>query len=232
MNQLTLKGASLMLFMSVALAPVVSFAAIDVSAGSDASVDSGTDVNATLSDSIIEIEVGVGATSTASSTEEEVEANTDASFRLNASGVAILSASEVRSEADLEVYAENLAASEERVDEVVVDQDAEGDTRVLVHYEHDGKLFGVMPVTVTSTTKVTFLANGEIKAESDLPWWSFMVTGVNHASNEIESRVLDNPTVMASAEAELSASTKAHVAEAIVAELKAHSALQANLNAE
>ncbi len=224
------KNAGPALAIALILAPISALAQVELEVtatgtlGGD--IDSATDVNATLSDSVIEVNVGTGA---ATGTDEDDSDGSETALMLNAEGIAIRSAAAVRAEADLEAFRHNLEADHEGIEEVRIDTDAEGSTEVEVRYRHSGKLFGFMPVTVRSTTLVTVNANGGVEVESNVPWWSLVVSSMDHAGSEIEDRIKDNPTVMTNAEAELSARAKAEIAEAVVAELQAHTTLQASL---
>jgi hypothetical protein len=236
MKKLIYSGASLALVSALTLIPVTSFAQINVNSSTTGSININAHGNATSSDAMIEIgaEVGIGddTSTTSTSTTEDMEDTNDEgnlSLRLNANGVAITSASEVNTEADLEVFAHNVTATEETVDEADAEVTAEGQSRVEVVYKHYGELFGVIPVVIKSTTVVT-TGNGEVEVDSNLPWWSFMATKKTHAANEIEARIKDNPTVMMSAEMEANAAIQAQIMEAVVAELNAHTSLHTSLN--
>ncbi len=223
--------ASLVLLATITLTPIYSYAqvGVDVGAGVSGEATTTTDSDSSTSSDAL-IDINLEATSTA-----EVVSDTDngeeGALRVNADGVAVVMAAEVNSDEDLEVFADNISTREENVDEVTFDADATGAWEARVTYAHTGKLFGLIPVTVKSDTMVKVDAEGELSVESDLPWWNFMVTEKNHAEAEIESRLRDNATVMAAAEVEANAAVKAQVVEAIVAELNAHTYIQAAINA-
>lgn len=231
MKKLISSGASLALVSALTFVPVLAFAQVNINSEATGSLDSSIDINASGTDAILEI--GTDTESTASTTMDENDSATTAegslSLRLNADGIAITSAADVNTEADLEVFAYNMAATEKTVDEANAEVTADGQSRVEVVYKHYGELFGLMPVVIKSTTVVT-TGNGEVEVESDLPWWSFMATKKNHAASEIESRIKDNATVMLSAEMEASAAVQAEIIEAVVAELDAHTSLHTSLN--
>lgn len=220
-------GASLALLAALALAPFSSHAQIDIEldASATSSVETDNDTS-TSSDSLIDIDLEATTTTEVDNDSAETEG-----LRINAEGIAVAVSEEVRSDADLEVFAANVSIREDKVDEVTFDSEVTGAWETRVVYAHEGKLFGLMPVTVKSTTVVEVDANGELHVDSNLPWWNFMVTEKNHAEAEIESRLRDNATVMAAAEVEANAAVKAQVVEAIVAELNAHTYIQAAINA-
>ncbi len=232
LSHLPLYGVSLMLLSALAFAPLYSYAQINVVTNTSASgtVEFDADSSSTT-DSIIELELGTETEAT-SSNDMEVEGQSSTSLRVNTDGVAITLAEDVRSEADLEVYVHNLAATEEKVSEVEIDSDDNGAWEAKVSYEHEGKLFGLMQVTLESTTVVEVDEDGKLEVHSNLPWWNFMVTKKNHAEAEVESRLRDNATIMAAAEVEANAAVKAQVVEAVVAELNAHTYIQAAISAE
>ena len=220
-----------MLLSALALTPLYSHAQINVTTSSDASstIEFGTDDGSTTTaSSIIELEVGAESTST----EFETEAQNSTSLRVNADGDAIAFAADVKNDADLEVFAHNISETEENVSGVEVDSEENGAWQAEVSYEHEGKLFGLMQVTLKSKTTVEVNEGGELEVHSNLPWWNFLVTKKNHAESEIESRLRDNATIMAAAEVEANAAVKAQVVEAIVAELNAHTYIYSSINAE
>lgn len=231
MKKLISSGASLALVAGLTFVPVLTFAEVTINSEATGSLDSNLEVNASGTDAILEI--GTNTETSTTMGENETAADTDTegslSLRLNADGLAITSAADVNTEADLEVFAYNMAATEKTIDEANAEVTAEGQSRVEVVYKHYGELFGLMPVVIKSTTVVT-TGNGEVEVESDLPWWSFMATKKNHAASEIESRIQDNATVMMSAEMEASAAVQAEIIEAVVAELDAHTSLHTSLN--
>ncbi len=229
MKKIISSGASLALVAGLTFVPALTFAQVNINSEATGSLDSTIDVSASGTEAILEIGTDTEATTTTEGTSTETDAEGSLSLRLNADGVAITSAADVNTSADLEVFAYNMTATEKTVDEAHAEVTAEGQSRVEVVYKHYGELFGLMPVVIKSTTVVT-TGNGEVEVESDLPWWSFMATKKNHAANEIESRIKDNATVMMSAEMEASAAVQAEIIEAVVAELDAHTSLHTSLN--
>lgn len=231
MKNIISTGASLALVAALTFVPVLTFAQVNINSEATGSLNTDTVLSATGSDAMLEISMEGESKATTSINEDRTETDSEGglSLRLNADGVAITSATSVNTDADLEVFAYNLAATLKTVDEAEAEVTAEGKSRVEVVYKHYGELFGVMPVVIKSTTVVT-TGSGEVEVESSLPWWSFMATRKNHAANEIESRIKDNATVMMSAELEANAAVQAEIMEAVVAELDAHASLQTSIN--
>jgi len=227
-NLSTNPKATLALLAMLALLPMSTYAQVDIDldASATTSAETSTDDGATSSEPLIDIDLEATTTTEVTADED----NRDG-LEINAEGLAVAVAEEVQSDADLEVFAKNLSIREDRVDEVSFETESTGAWEARVIYEHEGKLFGLIPVTIKSTTVVEIDSDGEIDVDSDLPWWNFMVTEKNHAAAEIESRLKDNATVMAAAEVEANAAVKAQVVEAIVAELNAHTYIQAAINA-
>lgn len=234
LTYLSLYGVSLMLLSALALTPLYSYAQINVITDSDASsaIEFSTDNgSSTTANGSIDLEIGTESTST-NNTETKTEGRSITSLRVNADGVAIVLAADVKNESDLEVFAHNISAAEEKVSEVEIDSETNGAWQAEVSYKHEGKLFGLMSVTLKSTTVVEVDEDGKLEVYSNLPWWNFMVTKKNHAEAEVESRLRDNATIMAAAEVDANAAVKAQVVEAMVAELNAHTYIQAAISAE
>lgn len=225
-----------MLLLALALFPALASAQIQVQTSATGSVgaevDASEESEATSSEALIEIneETEADAETDGEATDTSTDMTGEADLMLNANGLAISVAAEVSSEEDLEVYQNNVAVSSEAVASVRFSEQSEDETRVEVDYEHSGRLFGIMPVTVNSKNTVTAYADGTVAVEADLPWWSVMVTHINYDESEITSSLQNNPTIMAGAGVELSAQQKAEIAEAIIAELDAYSQLSASTN--
>lgn len=232
MKNLTYSGRSLALLSALVFLPALTYAQVDINNEASGLLDASVDLDAVATDTLLDIEAGVEV-GIDSATSVEMESGSDASvgsdLRLNADGVAVTSVTEVNSDADLQVFAANLAAREERVDEIKAEETTAGEAKVEVVYRHSGRLLGIVPVTIKSTTLVT-AANNRVEAESRLPWWSFLVAEKNYAKAEIESRIRDNPTIMTSAEVEANAAIKAEIIRAVVAELNAHSSMNTTVN--
>ena len=155
----------------------------------------------------------------------ESESSVDVELGTDSLGGTISSSAQVATDADLEIFSANVATQNENVARVDIVAD-----EVKVVYRHKGRLFGFIPVTVKSTTSVEFQADAEAEINSRLSWWSFMVAGKNYSRTEVESRIENNATIMANAQADTSASARASVAEAMIAELEAAAAASGSAN--
>lgn len=245
-----ISSITLVLFLTVAFIPLVSHAQIEASLTGEADVTGAVDE---VLDADVESNTSVSAeTNSEEGTDANVNSNNDLEINLldgdpgnqngemadsetdsqtelsvNASGIAVMFSSQIESENDLEVFSSNVSATNENVAKVDIDTGAEGDSEVEVVHKHRGKLFGFIPVTITSTTKVTTKTDGSVEVESNLAPWSFLVTSVNYAKSELESRIRSNATVSANAHVNASARAKAEIAEAVVSEVEAHATAQA-----
>lgn len=160
----------------------------------------------------------------------EHTADTGVSLEINAAGVTVVSASQVETEADLAVFSANVAVNNDAVSDVRIDSEENTELVVSVSYEHEGEFLGFIPVTVTSTTVVDARADvSEIEVRSQLPWWSFLVTGVSHTQAELESQIRSNAVVQANASVNASAQAQAEIAEAVIAEVAAHAGAHASV---
>lgn len=230
MKMLTYSGAALALAALLSTAPSAALA-VNITSEATGALEATMDLSDTDVDTTADANIEVDATTTASSS-GDVEGNamsSDISLRLNVDGEAIVRAVDVESDDDLEIYAYNVAVRDEMVEEVKTETTDEGRARVEVVYKHQGELFGILPVTIKSTTVVTS-GQGRVEVESTLPWWSAIATKKNYAASEIEARIKDNATIMTSAEMEADARTRAAITEAVIFELEAHSKLHASIN--
>lgn len=110
-----------------------------------------------------------------------------------------------------------------------VDVDADGEVEVA--YKHPGRLFGVIPIVVTSRTTVETDAEGKVAAKVRLPWWSFLVSGVSEVRSGAEAALNADAGVAASAEATADVNARVKLVEAIVTSLqKADAAVKAGYN--
>jgi len=155
---------------------------------------------------------------------------TSTKLQLNSSGIAVVSSSQVSSEEDFEVFASNAVQANKAVARVKSDSENSGEVKVV--YKHKGKLLGFIPVKIKSTTAVKAEENADVYARSNLSWWSFLVIGENYNRTDIESRIQSNTRIQANAKLDISARTKAEIAESIIAELQASAGAQANATAK
>ncbi|MCF7831288.1 MAG: hypothetical protein K9M36_00150 [Candidatus Pacebacteria bacterium] len=238
-------SVALSMFLAFML-PVASFAQIqyelvgDANTGSDLNTNMVTD---TTVDSSLNTSINTGITTdvqsdvnldTESKTESENNdyAKSGMTLQLNADGVAVTNASQVQTEADLDIFAKNMSklSTNRSVSSVDIESENDGDVDVQVAYKHKAKLFGFIPVYVKSYNSAKVDNQGALAFDSKLSWWNFLVTDVHHDKAEIESRIKNNANIQANVQTELSANTKAEIVERIVAELDAYA--QANAQAE
>jgi hypothetical protein len=155
----------------------------------------------------------------------------NSSLRLNSAGVAIVSANQVTSQADLEVFAENIVKvnKSESVTKVEIDSKNDGEVEIKVAHKGDGRFLGFMPVTLTTTVVVEVSENGNLEVRSDLPWWSFLVAKKAYNKTDLETRIANNETIQANAQVNASAAAQARIAEAVIAEFEAYAQTQASV---
>lgn len=140
------------------------------------------------------------------------ESNTETA---KASSTARMHSESVKTETDLAQFSDDIASANENVASV----DTASDNEVAVEYAHPAKLFGVIPVHITSRTSARLASDGTPVVETTFPWWKFFVTGVEKTNDKVDS------AIKATAATYLTASTTAHqkalLAESIVATLNA-----------
>jgi hypothetical protein len=236
MKNVKKSGLSVMVLSVFVLSPAVSSAQLStdvtgsvtgtVESAVDANVDANTNLDTAVgtgSDATSETNVNTGmGADVDNDTDAQSESTSNATLKVNARGVAVVTSSQVNSEEDLEVFISNVAATEKAVSKVKIDSDNNGSSQTKVVYRHKGKLFGFIPMTVKSTTVVETKTGGEVRVVFDKPWYAFLVVGENYAKADLESRIKNNPTIRANANANASASAKAEVVESIIAEVTAN----------
>lgn len=160
--------------------------------------------------------------------DEGLDSNSNFSLKINSSGVAVLSSSQVSSEDDLDVFSANVSAKDKEIANVDINFSKEGESEVKVIYRHKGKLLGFIPVAINSTTVVENKNDSETEVRSKLSWWSFLVTDQNYAKADVESSIKNNNAIKANAKVNSSAQAKAQIAEVVIAEVEAHANAQAS----
>ncbi len=240
MKKTIYKSTGLVVASAFLMAPVISGAQIgvDLEGNTDAQIETivDTDVEASTQTSV---DAGLGDINAGVQVDTDIEAEsqndypengddmnggsqTEAVLHLNALGVAVVASNQVNTEEDLEIFAKNTSLYKEGVAKLNFESGEEGDSEVKVEYRHKGKLLGLIPVTIKSTTVVEATTDAEAEVRSKMAWWGFLVSGKNYTKSEIESNIRNNAVVKAQAEANIGARTKAEVAEAVIAELTAH----------
>jgi len=206
------KLSSLMLLMAFSVMPLASHAQISASLNGDASGASDGVLYATTNTAI------------------KIDADLDIDNTNQETPVSVTSANQVISETDLKIYSENISIKDPSVTKVEATSESDGKSEIKVGYTHKGKFLGFLPININSTTVVEVEEDGEMKVRSRLPWWSFLVAKQNYNREDVESRVRNNETIKANAQVNASATSKAKVAEAIVAEGEASASTEVGVN--
>lgn len=246
MKNLITKGISLLALSAFVFAPIISNAEVGADViGSvdlvsktnnvldveiDANTDIGTSVDTNGVDTDNDAKVMVDTSSGSISDQVKTESDTNSALKINALGIAVTSSSQVKSDADLEIFSSNVSVEKEKVDKVKIKSDEDGESKVEVVYKHNGKLLGFIPITLKSTTSVEANSDSEIVVKTRMPWWSFLVGKVDYSETDIESKIKNNEIVKANAKVNASAEAKAKVVEAIIAEVQADIDAQASVN--
>ena len=231
MKKFAYSGTAIATLSVLVFTPVLSYAQVEVNSEADGFLNTTTELVATPTEAIVDVDAGVESEIEIGINEDEVqttsETNANVSLRLNAEGVAVVSPSQVNNSSDLEIFTYNTMVREERVKDIKVETTAEAKSEVEVVYKHESRLFGLMPITLNSKT-VVVSGNGELEVDTKLSWWGFLVTDKARIENEIATRVRDNATITMSTEYEANVSAQAEIAAAVIAELNSYSSLQIN----
>jgi hypothetical protein len=220
MKQTQQAGIGLLILSAIIFAPAATFAQVGATVVGDTSVGIGEAVDASVTTSA-DVNVSDSA-STSTQGEVAAETNTDSSLKVNESGIAVVSALQVGTDADLNIFSSNVKAKDKSVERLDINSGPDGTSKVKVVYRHKGKLLGIFPVTIKSTTTVEGSANEEVKVNSGLSWWGFLVSNKNYAKADLESKIKQNATVKTYAKANATAQAKAQVAEAVISEVEAN----------
>jgi|SRR3989344_5738237 len=166
---------------------------------------------------LVDVNIGANSSTTVDSS-ATIEVGAD---------IEVGSSLQVNSDADLEIFSENIVAENDGVAKVKISSEGEEESQVIVFYKQHGKLFGFIPVTIRSKTVVESDRDSEVIVKSSLSWWGFLVAKADYNKAELESKIRDNLVVRENIKVDASASAKARVAEAVVTEIQAHAATQA-----
>jgi hypothetical protein len=208
--------------LALLVLPFGAFAA-SLYGGTAVNITTGTGVSATVDANVY---TGGNASSSSGNTDSHTTAGVDVNVGGNGN-TTVQSTADIAASAEFKAVADSAKASDERVQ--AVDLNNEG--AVDVAYRHDGKLFGFLPIKVTSHTLVKAQNDGTVSVQVKLPWWSFLVSGVSKVRSDLEASLQANAEVKADAMAEASASSRARLAQAIVASLMAYANGSADANA-
>jgi hypothetical protein len=223
------KTFCLLALAGVAVLPLGTHAAYDSSAGATGSANMGTGANAGAT-------IDVGASATINQTNEDASTSSDTTqgtsgsanltggLQSNGLGIEIISSTQVSSDADLEVFSDNLKVR----DEGVADSNAQAAGSADLSYYHRGHLFGLIPIKVKARTWVTTNENGTVQVNTTMPWWSAFVTGTGKVRSEVDGRLASSETLSADVRASADAAARARVLEAIAS---AHASLATSASA-
>ena len=161
----------------------------------------------------VDLDVGVEATTNddTSTSSIETDATLTGGLEDNGLGVEILTSGQVNSDADLETFSENLRIR----DTQILDANADASGSADLTYYHPGRLFGIFPVQVEARTWVSTNQDGELEANTTLPWWGVFVTGTGQVRTQVDSTLEESTAVAANLRAGADASARARVLEAI-----------------
>lgn len=200
------------------------------SASSNTSVDvgvsgsaSGNSTGATGSDATTD-NTGTSGTGSSANGNTSGSGSTGLTLDTNASGVAVSASGQVASDADLAVFSSNAG----KVDANVKDVEASSKGEIKVAYAHAGRLFGFIPVKVTSETDVLVDASGSTNIHTRMPWWNMFVTRTHQVSNDVDTYLSASLTGSLKLSADASAAERARIVESII---RAHSSLEADASA-
>jgi len=225
------KLSSLMLLTVLSVVPLTSHA--QIGAYLEGSLNGASDgVLYATTNTAVKVNADAGANNTDQEGSFTIEGKTeiDPLLKVGVSGIAVTSASQVVSETDLKIYSENVSIKDPSVTKIEAVSESDGKSEIKVGYTHKGKFLGFLPINIHSTTVVEVEEDGEMKVQSRLPWWSFLVAKQNYNREDVESRVRNNETIKANAQVNASATSKAKVAEAIVAEVEASANTEVGVN--
>lgn len=163
--------------------------------------------------------------STTSSTTENARdmylpSNIDTSKLLkNDSGTPIISSEQVGTEEELDIFDKNLSFIYTSVSNVITESKENGETIVTVNYKHPGKFLNLFPVSYQSINSVTSTNNGIPNIDSQLSFWSSLISDKKYDRSLVVSKIISNDVIRNQTQPNASPASKARVAEAIVYEL-------------
>ncbi len=202
------------LIAAFALAAPAFAQTIDLGAGAGANGSSG---NASTSANV-DINVGDDTATSSDSTD------TDSDTGLTGSVSAVIDPLTVRTDADLETYAEATVSSDERVQDVNVSDD-----EVSIEYDERAHLFGIFPILVTATATVDAQGNVSVR----YPWYRFLMS-TEHEALEASATAEVRATLSegASMDAQAKARALAALHRAMKAQFEADVSASADAEAE
>jgi len=194
-----------------------AYALIGVDASSDATVYTPTvSVDASTS-----LKVDEQSTAQATTTQGTSSASLSALETVTTSGAIALPAV-ISSQADLENYKTQTIRGENHIDTI----DTSNPNEVSVSWKQDGKLLGVIPVTVISTTHAVVSNDGTVSVTTDVPWWSSLVSGISIPSKESETEIKESQAMKAYAASTTDLNAKATLLYELITNLEANATVQ------
>jgi len=190
---------------------------IDGSAGAGASGSAGGNASGSVNANV-DANVGAGSDTDAdtATSSDSADADTDSDTGLTGTVGAVIDPLTVRTDADLETYAEATVSSDERVQDVNVTED-----EVSIEYDERAHLFGVFPILVTATATV----DSEGKVSVRYPWYRFLMSTQQEAL-EASANAEVRAALSGDASATLDAQAKARALAAL------HRAMKAQFDAD
>ncbi len=180
--------------------------------GSAALEVQGTGGGATIDlDASVSGDAATGTEAEDTSDTNETNAGTDGSLRVNALGIPVLTSAQVTTDADLELFRENMRLEDKNVAAVNLDSEEE----VTVEYWHKGHLLGLFPVSIKSTTSVMEGSDGRATVQTRMPWWNLFVTGTGRIGSSVDSSLGGSTTLQGDFGLSADAAARARVLEAI-----------------
>lgn len=181
-------------------------------------IDTGANGQVTTGGTVVNTSVDANITASTSANTEG-SANPNEILMTTSGEAAIMSSAEVHSDADLKNFTTAIATANANVNQVNIGTDH----TLSVTYNHKVKLFGFIPMTMQSETRVSADAEGNAQVVTTLPWWKFLVTGDSSIAADVDAALQNSTAVKnyASASGDISANVEAQAAEVIVATLNA-----------
>ncbi|MEK7613799.1 MAG: hypothetical protein AAB439_02945 [Patescibacteria group bacterium] len=163
------------------------------------------------------VQISVGATTTvevgaSGSTNVETPSGVVVEVQRDSGHAEVTIEHAISGDPDFDLYVQTIQKQRAEVANVHVDEAGAVD----VSYRHHGRFLGVLPVVFTSRTEVTTDSEGRSHVSVRLPWWSGLVDTASKVRSEIQSHISAQPTISASAEAQVSARSRIELMNALI----------------
>lgn len=206
----------LLLLTTSALAAIEADVALNTTVKATGGTLVNTSVNVTSSSSV-QSEAQIQKTTTSSTITSTADTRTSISLPVN-----------ISLDTDLKNYENSILLKEDAVAKINTTSQKE----ISVEWKHEGKLFGFIPVTVTSKTIVVATETDDAKVTTDMPWWSIFVTGINNRSDEIDVKLEESNAIKAYTSTQASTQIRAQALYEIIKELSVDANVEAEANLE